>query len=390
MCDRSFAKSEAFAKVPKKLLIKCVSASMIYHGLFCAHRSAQMGFIMKKVTLQEIASSLGISRTTVWKVFSGHEGVSDNLREKVLTRARELNYTFPEELAVPHLTDAGSAPANIALAVSRPETSIFWMNIIHQIAKELSAHNVNLVYTYLPSTIEEDYVLPATLTNGSTHGIIILNIYNERMLRLLSAVSVPKVFLDTATSVPPAELNGDLILMESSISISEITEHLIAQGRKTFGFIGDINYAHSNYERFEGFSRTLERNGLKLSQDLMLTGPIGMNTYKEEIDAFLDTLPSMPEAFVCVSDYVACLLIQLLQKRGLRVPGDVAVSGFDGNMESPLAEGLTTVQVFNEDIGMRLAEQILYRIKHPDSRYEITYISSQVILRASTGRRIVH
>ena len=45
---------------------------------------------MKKVTLQEIAKSLNISRTTVWKVFSGHDGVSDALRDKVLTRAREL------------------------------------------------------------------------------------------------------------------------------------------------------------------------------------------------------------------------------------------------------------------------------------------------------------
>ena len=62
--------------------------------------------------------------------------------------------------------------------------------------------------------------------------------------------------------------------------------------------------------------------------------PFGAFTYKEEIDAFLDTLPAMPEAFVCVSDYVACILMQLLLKRGFRIPEDVAVSGFDGNMES--------------------------------------------------------
>ena len=47
---------------------------------------------MKKVTLQEIANSLGISRTTVWKVFSGHEGVSDSLRTKVIAKAQELGY----------------------------------------------------------------------------------------------------------------------------------------------------------------------------------------------------------------------------------------------------------------------------------------------------------
>ena len=61
-----------------------------------AQRSAQIGMIMKKVTLQDIASSLGISRTTVWKVFSGQKGVSDNLRRKILTTAQEMGYEFPE------------------------------------------------------------------------------------------------------------------------------------------------------------------------------------------------------------------------------------------------------------------------------------------------------
>lgn len=212
-----------------------------------------------------------------------------------------------------------------------------------------------------------------------------MNVYNEQLIRLLSEAPVPKVFLDTATSVPPSSLNGDLILMENSSSISEITEHLLKQGRTKIGFIGDIRYAQSNYERYEGFCKTLERHGLSPCPELSLTGSIGTDTHKEEIDAFLNTLPFMPDAFVCVSDYVACLLMQLLLKRGLRIPEDVAVSGFDGNMESPLAEELTTVQVFNQDIGLRLALQILYRIEHPDTRPEIVYISSQTIFRSSTG-----
>ena len=338
---------------------------------------------MKKVTLQEIAKSLNISRTTVWKVFSGHDGVSDALRDKVLTRARELGYQFPEHLA------AGSSPGppstSIALAVCRPETSIFWMKIIHQVAKELSFLNANLVYTYLPSSVDEDYVLPATLTNGNTQGMIVMNVYNEQLVRLLASLPVPKVFLDTPTRIPPSQLNGDLLLMENADSVSCITEHLIQQGKKTFGFIGDVNYARSNFERYEGFKNTLVRHHIPRDPSLFLTGSIGMDTHKEEIDSFLDTFSKMPDAFVCVSDYVACILIQLLNKRGYRVPEDVAVAGFDHNLEHPLAEDLTTVQVFNQDLGQRLAHQILFRMKHPQARHEVTYVSSEPIFRASTG-----
>ena len=122
-----------------------------------------------------------------------------------------------------------------------------------------------------------------------------------------------------------------------------------------------------------------------MDSSLRLTTPLGIDTYREEIDTFLSSLSRMPDAFVCASDYVACILMQLLEKRGLRVPEDVAVSGFDNNTEDLLAEHLTTVQVFNEELGARLALQILYRIKYPNTPHEITYLGTNVLYRDSTG-----
>lgn len=339
---------------------------------------------MKKVTLQEIANSLGISRTTVWKVFSGHEGVSDSLRTKVIAKAQELGYAIPEDFQYPQSAEE-TTPVNIAVAVCRPETSLFWMTIIHQIAKVFSTHNVILVYTYLPTSADKTYFLPPTLTNGNVHGIIVLNVYNERLLRLLAETQIPKVFLDTSSLVAPDELNGDLLLMESRTSVRRITCHLLEQGRTLPGFIGDISYAQSNRERYEGFCQALADAGKKVDSSLCLTTPLGIDTYREEIDTFLSSLSRMPDAFVCASDYVACILMQLLEKRGLRVPEDVAVSGFDNNTEDLLAEHLTTVQVFNEELGARLALQILYRIKYPNTPHEITYLGTNVLYRDSTG-----
>ena len=209
--------------------------------------------------------------------------------------------------------------------------------------------------------------------------------YNERLLRLLAETQIPKVFLDTSSLVAPDELNGDLLLMESRTSVRRITCHLLEQGRTLPGFIGDISYAQSNRERYEGFCQALADAGKKVDSSLCLTTPLGIDTYREEIDTFLSSLSRMPDAFVCASDYVACILMQLLEKRGLRVPEDVAVSGFDNNTEDLLAEHLTTVQVFNEELGTRLALQILYRIKYPNTPHEITYLGTNVLYRDSTG-----
>lgn len=209
--------------------------------------------------------------------------------------------------------------------------------------------------------------------------------YNERLLRLLAETQIPKVFLDTSSLVSPDELNGDLLLMESRNSVRNITAHLLEKGCTLPGFMGDIGYAQSNRERYEGFCQALMDAGKTPNPSLCLTTPLGIDSYREEIDSFLSSLSRMPDAFVCASDYVACILMQLLEKRGLRVPEDVAVSGFDNNIEDLLAENLTTVQVFNEELGSRLALQILYRIKYPHTPHEVTYLESKVLYRASTG-----
>lgn len=345
-----------------------------------------IGVIMKKTTLQDIAATLNISRTTVWKVLSNRSGVSDELKGQVIEKAKELNYHFPQELTSYIQKDDESKPINIAIAVCRPETSIFWMTIIHEIAKELSTYNINLIYTYLPSVIDQDYVLPAQLTNETTHGIIVLNVYINKLIKRINDLSIPKVFMDISNTFPFDELNGDLIMSEGRTCIFQITEHLISQGIRNLGFIGDINYARTNYERYEGFLQALQKNNLIIKPEYCFTSSIGIDSYEEEINSYINQLKNLPEAFVCVSDYVANLLWQQLERRGLKIPEDISISGFDGNTEAPITANLTTVYVFNRNLGIRLASQIMYRLKHPKAVKEITYLNSEVVFGKSTQK----
>ena len=118
---------------------------------------------MSKPTMQDIADALSVSRITVWKALSNRPGVSDSMRAQ-----------------------------------------------IHQKATE----NVNLMYTYLPTNYKAGYVLPEPLTNGTVDGVIVLNTYSAPLLRLLSSLPIPKVFLDTVPSVPYNQLHGDLLIIE--------------------------------------------------------------------------------------------------------------------------------------------------------------------------------
>lgn len=171
---------------------------------------------MSKPTMQDIADALSVSRITVWKALSNRPGVSDSMRAQIHQKATEMGYFHTPSQDTTATVSAQLPPhtRTVAVAVCRPESSLFWMQIIHQIAKDLSEHNVNLMYTYLPTNYKAGYVLPEPMTNGTVDGVIVLNTYSAPLLRLLSSLPIPKVFLDTVPSVPYNQLHGDLLIIE--------------------------------------------------------------------------------------------------------------------------------------------------------------------------------
>jgi len=343
--------------------------------------------------MQEIADALNISRVTVWKVFNNYPGVSDALSEQILSKAEEMGYLTQKQPTkkISSLTDqAGQISQDVqmtvSVVVSRPESSMFWMNIIHQIAKELVSSNINLMYTYLPSITTEGYTLPPVLTNGSLQGIIVLNVYDHDLLNMLNELPIQKVFLDLVSSIPEDSLTGDLFLLEGKSSVCKITESIITKGRTEIGFIGDIEYAKTNKDRYWGYLDALKEHDIPFRNDYCLTHNIGIYTYAEEINEFLSNLKKMPQAFVCASDYVAHFLLKYLNANNFSVPEDIAVSGYDGTTEYiDQADFLTTVQVQTRELGKRLVKQLLYRISNPESPTEVTYIYSKINYGESTN-----
>ena len=277
-----------------------------------------------------------------------------------------------------------AAARTVAVVVSRPESSLFWMQIVHQLARELTAADYNLMYTYLPAYDEEGYTLPAALTDGSVAGIIVLNIYTEPLLRLLAALPLPKIFLDTVPGLPQAGLGGDLVLLEGRDALRRITGRLLDTGRRRLSFVGAVDYAQTNADRWQGFLDAHAARGLQPDPALCLTGPFGLYTHYEQISGFLDALDRLPDAFVCASDYIAHYIQQYYDDRGLPHAARPLLTGFDNNPEyANVAHRITTVEVQTSTIGARLAARILFRLAHPDAFNEVAYICTQILYRGA-------
>lgn len=339
---------------------------------------------MKKNTMQSLADALGVSRITVWKALNHKEGVSETLRQKIIEKAAECGYRMPHtQPAPPVSTPPLKVQRSVSVVVSRPESSTFWMQIIHQIAKELSRLGINMMYTYLPSHWYEGFQLPASLTAGGVSGMIVLNIYDPAMLRALAALSLPKVFLDTVPLLGADQLNGDLVMLEGRCLVRQITNRLIESGRTRLGFIGDVHYAQTNTDRYQGFLDALREHNITLDETVCHTSPLPLHLHTEEIESFLRGLTYFPDAFVCASDFIASYVASFFDQPAYADQKRVVLTGFDNSSEYPSTAGkITSVDVQTSTLGKRLAQKIAFRLRYPDASFECSYITSKIIYRS--------
>ena len=336
---------------------------------------------MNKPTMQDIADRLSVSRITVWKAMNDRPGVSEELQQQILQVAREMGY-YNKNVKYSEPESPAETQRTVSAVVSRPESSLFWMQIIHQLAKELSLHDVNLMYTYLPTFYKSGYHLPSSLTGGEVSGIIVLNVYDESLLKMLTELPIPKVFLDTVPELGPEELDGDLIMIEGRTLVRRITERLFDIGCNRIGFVGDIKYALTNTHRYAGYLDAFMARGIPCDTSLCMTGRLGLKTHYEELSQFLDGLSELPDAFVCASDYIAHFIDRYCTEHDIPAEKRPLLTGFDNNTEyANVAGQITTVDVDTKAIGARLANQILYNIDHSHTCREVSYLSSEILYR---------
>ncbi len=220
-----------------------------------------------------------------------------------------------------------------------------------------------LLYTRNPSACP-------ILQNGSVDGIVVLNVYDAEILGMVNVLSAPKVFLDTVPTLSDRELNGDLMLIEGFRTEYDITNTLIQDGHTEIGFLGDINYALTNLERYHGYCNCMEKNrGLPSAQEYCLTGRIDIFSYEKELYTFLNQLKRWPTAFVCASDFVANFVQSYIDSNPQRVRILSPSQVFDNTGEyTDVAGRIITANVPTGLLGKRLALQMLFRSEHPSHR----------------------
>ena len=187
--------------------------------------------------------------------------------------------------------------------------------------------------------------------------------------------------------MPERALGGDLLIIEGRTRVCDITARLLDRGYRRLGFVGDVNYAQTNMDRYRGFLDAHAAHGVTPDPALSMTGSLGLRSHYEEISRFLASLPALPDAFICPSDFIAHYIQRYLSETGVPAGKCPILTGFDNNAEyANVAEQITTVDVDTSSLGKRLARQLIYRADYPQAPYETTYFSTQILYRGALAQ----
>ncbi len=343
---------------------------------------------MKKVTIQDVAKELNLSRNTVAKALNNSDTVSYETRYVVIEKAYEMGYSRLSPVVMNEFKLRNKVDDTKTIVVlTRREISVFWNSIIMGISDELNKYGCRLQFNFISEQDEKNLVLPLDL-QAEVNGIIILSVFSDDYIDQIMKQNIPVVFLDAPNNPNGMTQHGDVIICEGMNSVKKITMELIAHGMKRIGFIGDITYCKSINERYQGYQNALQASGIEMDDSIVAVYHAPNRFYKtEEVDKALSSFAALPEAIVCANDDIALDTIRCLRARGFSVPQDVAVSGYD-NVEgmAQVEPFLTTVRVGNQRLGRRLVQQLMWRIQNPTFPKEMIYIEVEVIFRQSSNK----
>ncbi len=339
----------------------------------------------RRVRLQDIATATGFSMATVSLALNDRAGVSPENRRRIVDVARELRYERP---ASKSRQDGGGT---VSVIIERLPVAIasdpFNRPILLGLEDAARRQGYRLTMEFVGP---EDHPDSARWTRGGVAGIIILGggDLSPEWVRVAIESGVPAVMLDNV--IPGLDLPA--VVPDNLGGAHAVTRYLLGLGHRRIGFIRGPSKYWTLSERLAGFMLALQQEGVWPDSALM---PPRVSHSGEkghgEMQLLLD-LPEPPTAVVAVSDKAAIGAYRAAQERGLSIPDDISIVGFDDiDTARALNPPLTTVHVPGEELGRvafeRLRQIIAGTGSSLSSQIRWTIPTSLVIRGSVTHRR---
>lgn len=333
--------------------------------------------VKKRVTLRDLAEKLGLSTAAVSKALRGHEGVSEATRELVVETARQMRYKAPQEES----DEGGPQSGKVyilkdARELGDPHT----MSLYYFLDRELKSQGLDAKLH--PATLAEiERPAAAMAALEQPLAFILLARFPLSFVEALAVSGKPILAIDNEH--PGTAL--DSVSVNSYHGAFLAVQHLAALGHSKIGYIGD-NQLMQFRARYSGFRYALEHWAIPCRDEYIYnidfqskTGDINYNQLLGKLN-FAD----MPTAFFCANDPIAYVLNNMLTSRGVRVPDDISIVGFD-NLDASQWQfpPLTSINFPREDVARAAVNLLLWRLNDQEAPNQQVLVHPSLVERQS-------
>ena len=318
--------------------------------------------IKGKATSLDIAHLAGVSQPTVSRALRGSPMVSEETRKRIQAIAEQLNYKVDKNASNLRTQHSGTIALLFFEDPTPDDSQInpFFLSMLGSITRACAKQNYDLLISFqqLSTNWHADYE-----DSNKADGLILLGYgdYLEAQSRLEALVAQGTHFVRWGAVLP--DQPGVSIGCDNFQGGHDISAHLLANGRRRIAFLGHAsNHYPEFFERYRGYVQALHESGLAPDPGLQVDAVTSEQSGMEAV-AELAARGLTYDAIFAASDLIAIGAMKALHERGLRVPDDVAIAGFD---DIPMAgfvnPSLSTVQQDTKLAGQMLVESLLQLI----------------------------
>jgi DNA-binding LacI/PurR family transcriptional regulator len=326
--------------------------------------------------IKDVARVAGVSTATVSHVINKTRSVSEETRQRVMRAIEDCNY-YPNA----HARSLASGRSNtLGLLVSDISNPFFpeLVKSIETVAFEKgydvvlsnTDYNDERTLNYVRRFIERKVAGVALMTSELDKGLI------EELARC----HVPVVFLDIGS----AGLCMSNLLVDYAKGINEAISHLAGLGHTKIAYVGGPRHLSSAAKRLEAFETSMSYQLPRAGRLAIYEGDFRLESGRRAAREMLDE-PELPTAVVVANDMMALGVMQEFRERGLHIPEDISIVGFDDIAFAALSNPpLTTIRLPRADLGREAVEALLATITDPERQGVEVNVPTYLVLRDST------
>lgn len=330
-------------------------------------------------TMADVARLANVSKTTVSHVLNDTRSVHP-ATEQAVRRAMEMLAYTPNTIA---RSLARSVTNSIGVAISAI-SNFYFGEIVQAIEAECTSLGFTMLVADTHDDADHELRVVKALHERRVDGVILApaDSTSHATLRYLSQRRVPTVLIDRA-----ADASFDQVAVENTTAMQRLVDHVAAHGHRRIGLVHGLNGLVTSDERAVGFRRAVDSHALDADPRLIVDGRSAREAAEHAVDQLL-ALDEPPTAIVSGNNQMTIGAMIALRRRGLVVPDDIALVGFDDFEWADLFEPrLTVIAQPCTEIGQTAMKLLRDRIEGPDHPPVTVRPDASLRVRTSCGCR---